>query len=76
MNDGAGEGIEIAYEELIYNAEKNLYEYTMTEDEYKGEFSFRFIDGVFSKITVNIYEKDETTGGACVLKRLWQHSPT
>ena len=69
MNDSSSEGLEIAYEALVYNAEKKVYEYTMTEDEYKGEFSFRFADGVFSKVTVNFYEQDEATGvGVCVEK--------
>ena len=39
MNDSSAEGLEIAYEALVYNAEKKVYEYTMTEDEYKGEFN-------------------------------------
>ena len=51
-----GFGLDIDYDDLDYDREKNAYVYTMSEDDLVGIISYYFEEGVLIKVTAYTYE--------------------
>ena len=56
MMDALGFGLDISYDDLDYDREKNAYVYTVKEDDLVGIISYYFEEGVLIKVTAYTYE--------------------